>query len=305
MTRLEQRTVCCKGGATIENKALKTAAAGQYLEFPAAQLGITSYPALTTEAWFTSKSGANTGNTMLCYLGNTVNNLGSNGCFISVARTDNTSRASISCGNTTAPWNAESYVSSVEIDDGLSHQVVSAITATDISYYIDGISLGSTSLKSGNSLANIILNYAYLAKSGYSGDPTWLGSINKFSLYNKALSAGEVQYLFQAGIATDIKRVKAEKIKIYPNPAVNYIFISGILGNANVEIFDLQGRFLLIVQNVISNQRIGLEGIASGSYLVRITNQGDVVLKKIYSVEKDIQDDSISPKFLNQKSQLK
>lgn len=270
-----------KGGATIENKALKTAVAGQYLEFPAAQLGLTSYPGLTTEAWFSSKYGANTGNTMLCYMGNTVNGMGSNGCFITMARNDNTSRASISCGNTTAPWNAESYVSSVELDEGLSHQVVSTITDTEISYYIDGTSMGTATLNSGNRLANLIPNYAYLAKSGYSGDPTWLGSIDKFSLYNKALSAGEVLYLYQNGIATDIKSAKADKLMIYPNPAVNYISIRGIQDNANVELFDMQGRLLLNKRNVVSNQQIGLSGITSGSYLMRITTQGEYVFKKL------------------------
>jgi len=270
-----------RGGATIGNGALKTDALGQYLELPATQLGIKSYPALSVEAWFKSKAGTNTGYTMLGYFGNTVNNMGSDGCYISVARGDNVSRVGITCGNTSAPYNNESFANATELDDGLLHQVVGVISSDMVSIYEDGINISTGSLLAGNSISNIILNYAYLAKSGYSGDPTWLGSIDKFSLYNKALSAGEVQYLYQAGTATDVKMAKADEIKIFPNPAVDYISIWGISGNANVEIFDLQGRVLLSIGNVISNQRIGLEGIASGSYLVRISTQDETVMKKI------------------------
>jgi hypothetical protein len=270
-----------RGGANVENKALQTTLAGQYLELPVNSLGITTYSSLSMEAWFTSKSGANTGNTMLCYLGNTVNNMGSNGCFISIARADNISRTAISCGNLTAPWNAESYVNSTEIEDGKLHQVVSVITATDISYYIDGVSVGTAALNSGNSLANIILNYAYLAKSGYGSDPTWLGSIDKFSLYNKALSGGEILYLYQYGTTTDTQKTKTDKLNVSPNPAVDYITVSGISGNANVEIIDLQGRVLMSVRNVISNQQIGVGDLASGTYLVKISTQEETVMKKM------------------------
>ncbi|HEY6914916.1 MAG TPA: sialate O-acetylesterase [Paludibacter sp.] len=273
-----------KGGATIANGVLMTDAAGQYLELPASQLGITSYPALSFETWFKSKSGANTGNTMLCYIGDTYSGKGSNGFFLSVARADNTSRVSISCGNTTAPWSAESYAGSAEFDDGLLHQTVGVITSSNITYYVDGIKQTTSALSASNSLANIKLNYAYLAKSGYTADPTWLGSIDKFSLYNKALSDEEVLYLFQNGIApiaTDVQRVKNEKIKLYSNPAGDYISLSGISGNANVEIMDLQGKVLLKDSNVISNQPINVQKLAFGSYLVKISTQDETVMKKI------------------------
>jgi len=169
----------------------------------------------------------------------------------------------------------------LEIDDGRLHQVVSVITASDISYYIDGFNVGATALSSGNSLANIILNYAYLAKSGYGSDPTWLGSIDKFSLYNKALSAGEVLYLYQESASTDLIKTRTDKLNISPNPAVDYISINGFSGNASVEIIDLQGRVLMFIRNVISNQQIGVGNLAYGSYLVKISTQKETVIKKM------------------------
>ena len=270
-----------RGGATITNNALKMDAAGQYLELPASQLGISAYSEFTMAGWFTSKTGTNTGNTMLCYFGNTLNDMGSNGCFISVARPDNSSRAAISCGNTTAPWNAESYVSSARMDDGLSHFVAGVITSTDISYYVDGVNVGTSSLSGSNSLSNIILNYAYLGRSGYTSDPTWLGSIDKFSIYNKALSVGEVLYLYQNGISTDISKTMTDNLNIFPNPAGNYISIRGILGKANVEIIDLQGRKLISMRNIQSNQPICIENLTTGSYLIRISTKDETIMKKI------------------------
>jgi beta-xylosidase len=266
-----------RGGATIVNNALKTDSAGQYLELPASQLGISTYPALSMEAWFTSKAGINTGNTMLCYFGNTLNGMGSNGCFISVARADNVSRVAISCGNTTAPWNAENYVNSDEMDDGLLHQVVSVITLNYISYYVDGVKAGSSSMNSGNSLANLILNYAYLGKSGYNSDPTWLGSIDKFSLYNKALSDGEVLYLYQNrnGTNTDSKESKQNRISIYPNPAHNFIYFQSdkVISNGEFRIINIAGQVIYSQRlSYATNGKFNISTYTSGLYVVNINS---------------------------------
>jgi len=70
-------------------------------------------------------------------------------------------------------------------------------------------------------------------------------------------------------------------MNISPNPAVDYITVSGISGNVSVEIIDLQGRVLLFIRNVISNQQIGVGNLAYGSYLVKISTQEETVMKKM------------------------
>ncbi|HEY6914915.1 MAG TPA: LamG-like jellyroll fold domain-containing protein [Paludibacter sp.] len=220
-----------RGGATIENGALKTDANGQYLELPAAQLGLTSYLALTMETWFQSKANnANTGYTMLSYFGNMVNKLGSNGCFFTVARGDNVSRTGISCGNTTSPSSNESYANASELDDGMLHQVASVFTNDIVSIYVDGINISAGAVKSGNVVSNILLNYAYLAKSGYLNDQTWLGKIDKFSIYKKALSDDEVQYLYQSGsgVLNSLSTPSPNSLKVYPFVAVDFICFSSL-----------------------------------------------------------------------------
>jgi hypothetical protein len=161
-----------KYGAAIDNKTLSLTSADQYLELPADKIGIASYPSLSIEIWFTSQVFGNSGNTMLCYLGNTLDNKGSDGFYISVAREDNTSRASISCGNVNEPWVAENHADGVELDDGILHQIVGVISANNIYLYIDGRFAGVSIVNSHNSKAGISQNFAYLGKSGYDADPT-------------------------------------------------------------------------------------------------------------------------------------
>lgn len=181
------------GGATIENKALKLSASGQYLMFSGSTLAINTYPAISQEIWFTSKAAANTGYTMLSYFGNTSGGQGYNYLSLSAARGDNVSRAAISSGT----YNGEKYVNTTEYDDGKLHHMVSIVRQDSIMLYVDGVLVGKTA--SGVALSTLSNSYAYLGKGGYTSDPTWLGTISKFSLYNKSLTASEVKYLYQQG----------------------------------------------------------------------------------------------------------
>lgn len=181
------------GGATIANKALKLSAAGQYLTFAGAGLALNGYTAISQEIWYTSVAGANTGYTMLSYFGNTSGGMGYNYVSTSTARGDNVSRTCISSGT----YSAEVGVNGTEYDDGKLHQMVSVVRADSVILYIDGVQIAKTA--NTVALSTIGTTLAYLGKGGYTADPTWLGTISKFSLYNKSLSASEVKFLFQQG----------------------------------------------------------------------------------------------------------
>ena len=190
-----------QGGATISNKALNTSVGG-YLSFPGSEIGINTYSVLTTEVWFKSSAGQNSGNTMLSYFGDADVDgwKGTNYIFTSPSN-GGKCRLAISCGNTSAPWSAENGVNnpSGAIDDGQIHQLVSIIDASTVSLYLDGIKVGSTSLTGANALSAVSTANAFLCKSGYSGDPLWKGFTQKYSIYNKALTADEVLFLYQQG----------------------------------------------------------------------------------------------------------
>jgi hypothetical protein len=187
------------GGAEVKDGALLTTVQDQWMEMDGNSIAVNTYPEVTIECWYTPKAGGNTGWSMLAYFGDSVNGLGSNGFFITTARGDNVSRAAISCGDVATPWASESGVNGVEYDDGLLHQMVSTINATDITLWIDGVFIGKTPLSATNKLSLVSNKLAYLAKGGYSGDPEWIGQIHEFRTYNKALVNHQVAALFVQG----------------------------------------------------------------------------------------------------------
>jgi len=95
------------------------------------------------------------------------------------------------------------------------HHMVSTINATDITLYIDGVLMASTPLSETNSISCISPNLAYLAKGGYGGDPEWIGAIEEFNIYDKAMSAAEVAVKYAAGpvsepVAIDVENASFE-----------------------------------------------------------------------------------------------
>ncbi len=186
--------------AVISDKSLNTSTGG-YLNLPAATITINSFSAISQEIWFTSKASANPNSTSLSFFGNgNVSGwLATNYLFVTPARNENVSRTAISCLNTSSPWSTETQVDGSKHDDGLLHHFVSIIDATTISMYIDGVFVGSSALSANNQITNLSNAFAYLCRSGYTYEATWKGKVHKYSIFDKALSASEVLYLYQQG----------------------------------------------------------------------------------------------------------
>ncbi|MDP4270338.1 MAG: LamG domain-containing protein, partial [Bacteroidota bacterium] len=179
------------GSATVSGKALNTTNGG-YVNLDAAALAVNTYSQLTVEAWFTSSTGANTGYHFLYYFGNTTNNNGNHFTGFTPARGNDFSRTMIDTGD------GEKGINCTEFDDGRLHHIVCVIDATTLTYYIDGIFVGTVNIGA-SSLANVSAQFAYFAKGGWSNDPTWKGMIHKISMYNKALMINNVKYLYSMG----------------------------------------------------------------------------------------------------------
>ncbi len=186
------------GQAKVINGALNTTASNSWMELPAGSIAINQYSEVTIEIWFKSVPNGNPDFHMIAAFGDTRNSLGVNYFFITPARADDKSRAAISCGDESTPWASESGADGPEIDDGLYHQMVSTINSENITLYIDGKLQSSTPLSSNNSIDKISTNFAYLAKSVYTNDPTWRGEILEFNIYNKAFTSEVIQYLYNS-----------------------------------------------------------------------------------------------------------
>lgn len=205
-----------EGGATVSNKALNTTTGG-YVTLNGAELAINAYNELSMEVWFTSSPSANNSYHMLYYFGDTnANGGGENYTCITPARGNNVSRAMLSTG--TGGSGAENGVNGPEYDDGVLHHMVCTINSTTITFFIDGVNMGSAELSGTNSLAGIGTQFAYFAKGGYRADPTWKGKIHKISMYDVALTDDNVRYLFEEG---------AEAQPVITSPSSSFAFDSG------------------------------------------------------------------------------
>jgi endo-1,4-beta-xylanase len=101
--------------------------------------------------------------------------------------------------------------------------MVSTLTNDSIKLYIDGTLTGAKQLDTNNNISRISRAFAYLAKSGYTGDLQWIGRIHEFNIYNKVLDSSEVRFLFHKGVFTlpgnDTVIVK-DTVNIWKGPAL-------------------------------------------------------------------------------------
>jgi hypothetical protein len=240
------------GGAYIFESSLFTDNSGSWMEMPADKIAMNTYKEVTIEMWFVPLGNGNTGYTMLAYFGNTKNRVGVNGYFMCAARGDDKSRAAISCGVEVNPWSGESGANGPEYDDGELHHMVSTLDSANITLYIDGQFQASTPLATNNRIDSISSTFAYLAKSGYMDDSTWLGQILEFNIYNKALDSAAVRFLFNKGASTtgvekEIAALPKEYrlLQNYPNPfnpSTTIKFDLAKSGNASLRVYDMLGR---------------------------------------------------------------
>ncbi len=175
-------------GGTILGGIYTADEEGEYIELPASDIKINQYPEITLELFITAGDNVNGNNVMTSYFGNTTGDYGTNYYF-----TSHKSRAAISCNNTGEPWNAETGVTGTTIDDGNKHHFVSTLTNDSISWYVDGTFIGKEVLSEDNKIYNLSTDFAYLCKSGYVNDKTWLGSIHEFNIYSGQMDSEKIK----------------------------------------------------------------------------------------------------------------
>lgn len=278
------------GGATVSNKALILPAGG-YVSLDPVALAVNTYSALTVEAWFTSQAGANKGYHFLYYFGNSDGN-GNHFTGYTPDRDGNPAvcgRFMIATGN---GEDGEMAVNCPMYDEGLLHHMVCVIDGTILTAYIDGNLLGTNSIGA-NSLANLCPTsgsgtpFAYFGKGGWN-DPTWQGSINKISMYNSALNASNVKYLYNEGPETTVTgAIQTKKMiqKVYAiNSQIVAEFESSSITPAQIEVYSIQGTLLSSIKFDCTsglNHKTIEANYPAGIYLVRLTVAGQTSYTKV------------------------
>ncbi|MBN2762968.1 MAG: cadherin-like beta sandwich domain-containing protein, partial [Bacteroidales bacterium] len=161
------------GGVIEEGVYTASVEGDDYITLPPEELALYAYPSITLEAYVLT--GENPGWTMFAYFGGLS---GSDVHFLSLAGQTDLSRSVINEGS------GESVAGGAEPAAGEYHHYVSVLTNDTIKWYIDGALAASTEINGAYTIHNISTENAWLCKSGYSADPTWLGSIFEFNIYS-------------------------------------------------------------------------------------------------------------------------
>lgn len=170
-------------GGSIVDGAFISAAEGDYITLPAADIAINEFPSFTIEAYVTA--GVNEGHTMLTYFGDES---GANSTWIQLTRPTDLSQVEISTSATNALNGAEPAV-------GESHHYVFTVNSDSLTWYIDGYPIDTMDISDGNSIAGISNANAWIGKSGWP-DPTFLGTIYELNIYEGTMPESEVGFKY-------------------------------------------------------------------------------------------------------------
>ncbi len=166
-------------GGTVSDGAYVASADGNYIELPTSVVDdLNDTDHLSIEAYVTS--GTNTGYTMLAYFGG---NNGYGSYWLSIARGDDVTKTAVNNNGSN-----EDGATGDEPAAGEVHHYVSVLDGSTLYLYIDGELVDQEEVNK----PTLDDTYAYLCKGGYAADPTWIGSIHEFNIYDKALSSDEV-----------------------------------------------------------------------------------------------------------------
>lgn len=108
--------------------------------------------------------------------------------------------------------------------------------------------------------------------------------VNEVSLINETDEIENVNYtITDEGVygnsPSSVTNIVPEKLNVYPNPATDYIYVSGLTGKSEVRIYDVNGR--MILQTTDSEVAINISQLKSGTYLIQIIKEGKSQFGKI------------------------
>ena len=300
----------------VENGALVTfpnpddGVPDSWIELPGDAIDLALYDEVSVAAWFISDE-ENIQWNALWYFGDDGegSGVGANGFCFQPARGDDVARTWISCGSNSAPYSIEDGVNDPagEYADGELHHVVCQIQGDSlIMMYHNTEFIGDAPLLSDeatgkdNTIFNISANFARFAHSCYSADNPWLGSLLEIAIFNRALTDGEVTYLFEnedwsagtnaiednegAGLPGEFRLAQN-----YPNPfnpATEISYTVNQSEQVKLIIFDVIGREVATLVDGLQspgtyNISFNAQGLTSGIYYYQLQTVTGTFTKKM------------------------
>ena len=187
-------------GATISGGSLvladigQTGANVQYMSMPADVIPQGS-TAATAELWFTASAG-----TGVWGRGFDIGANDSNYFMFAPLGDVGDNRYSSTALKNSVPLGESAVNGTLSYNDNTQHLVTVTVddAADTLVYYIDGVEIGQVILL-GTNLSGLEAINNFLGRSQYAGDAGFVGSMNQFAIYDRALSSSEVAANYAAG----------------------------------------------------------------------------------------------------------
>jgi hypothetical protein len=115
-----------------------------------------------------------------------------------------------------------------------------------------------------NNCLELISGYSFIAGDCNDSDIT----INPIAL---EIPNNDIDEDCDGDIPNEIRDLNFNQVNIFPNPSSGYIQVQGVLTPDVLEVFNAQGLLILSVR-VQKNERIQLDALSNGLYVVRFGN---------------------------------
>ena len=123
---------------------------------------------------------------------------------------------------------------------------------------------------------------------GYAGEVELGSTLSEINGSCTAISENFIEVVVQESVecaVTSTEDLDDNDVRIYPNPAVQYITLeyTNLAENANVNIFNAQGGLVKTqkLTNKSGSARIDLDEMIGGVYLVQVTSNESSINKRI------------------------
>ena len=88
----------------------------------------------------------------------------------------------------------------------------------------------------------------------------------------------EAKHLFSIKSVTAVESIEEESVRVYPNPAKDYLMVEGEM--TSIEVYNAIGQCVLANTVSGNSTRISLAGFSNGVYFLRVNNNGKVSTRK-------------------------
>ena len=88
----------------------------------------------------------------------------------------------------------------------------------------------------------------------------------------------EAKHLFSIKSVTAVESIEEESVRVYPNPAKDYLMVEGEM--TSIEVYNAIGQCVLTNTVSGNSTRISLAGFSNGVYFLRVNNNGKVSTRK-------------------------